>query len=81
LAHPKSIDKNMSVRVKTVCRRGCVLSATLTRQMKEMCKRSFNASVIATLYAGERTFKGLKDRDVHKAYELGKALTSQPREA
>jgi hypothetical protein len=54
---------------------------TVTRQMKEMCKRSFNASVIATLYAGERTFKGLKERGVHKAYELGKALASQLREA
>ncbi len=53
---------------------------TATRQMKEMCKRSFNAKVIGTLYAGELTSKGLQDRDASKARELGRALASKVRE-
>ncbi|MHB8895868.1 MAG: flavodoxin family protein [Candidatus Geothermincolia bacterium] len=50
---------------------------TATRQMKEMSKRSFNAGVIGTLYAGEQTTKGLKGRDIRKAHDLGKALVTE----
>ncbi len=53
-----------------------VICDTATRQMKEMSKRSLNATVIGTLYAGELTSKGLKDRDVQKARVLGKTLAN-----
>ncbi len=47
---------------------------TATRQMKELARRSFNAKVVGTLYAGEQTTRGLRERDVRKARELGRRL-------
>lgn len=46
-----------------------------TKQMKELSRLSFNAETIGTLYAGELTFKGLKDKDRRRARELGRSLT------
>jgi multimeric flavodoxin WrbA len=56
-----------------------MLCDVATKQMKEMAKLSFNAEVIETLYAGELTFKGLKDKDVREAREMGRALASKIR--
>lgn len=53
---------------------------TATRQMKELAKRSFNAKVVGTLYAGEQTTRGLRDRDVRKARELGRRLVLSVRD-
>jgi len=53
------------------------LCDTATNQMKEIARRSFNARVVGTLYAGELTFKGLKKRDIQKAYDLGKKLVAE----
>lgn len=47
-----------------------------TSQMKEMSKRSFNARVVGTLYAGKLSFRRLKDRDIRKARDLGRDLVS-----
>lgn len=48
-----------------------------TKQMKELSRLSFNAETIGTLYAGELTFKGLKDKDRRKARELGRLLAQK----
>lgn len=47
-----------------------------TSQMKELAKRSLNARVVGTLYAGEITHKGLKQGDILKAGRLGENLVS-----
>lgn len=47
---------------------------TATRQMAEMCKRSFNAEVIGRIYAGNLRGKGLREKDRRKAYDLGRQL-------
>lgn len=44
--------------------------------MKELAKRSLNARVVGTLYAGEITHKGLKQKDILKAGRLGENLVS-----
>ena len=47
--------------------------------MKETAARALNAQVVGTLYAGEITFKGLKESNVQKARRLGDKLLSSIR--
>jgi hypothetical protein len=53
-----------------------MLCDTATGQMKELADCALNAKVIGTLYAGEQTFKGLKDSDRRKARKLGEDLVA-----
>jgi len=49
--------------------------------MKETAKHALNAKVVGTLYAGEITFKGLKESDKIKARKLGEKLVAEIRKA
>lgn len=58
-----------------------VLCDTATSEMKELAKCAFNARVIGSIYAGEITFKGVKQGDIFKARRLGEKLVSEIRRA
>ena len=55
------------------------LCDTATGEMKETAKVALNAQVVGTLYAGEITFKGLKESDKIKARKLGEKLVAEIR--
>mgnify|MGYP001489666792 CR=1 FL=1 len=50
-----------------------VVCNTATRQMSELARNGYNATVIGRLYAG-MVRDGLKERDREKAYRLGRKL-------
>lgn len=56
-----------------------ILCDTATSEMKETAKLALNAQVVGTLYAGEITFKGLKESDKIKARKLGEKLVAEIR--
>jgi putative NADPH-quinone reductase len=45
-----------------------------TREMVELADRIFNAEVLANMYIGRLTFRGLKDREKRAAYRTGGEL-------
>lgn len=45
-----------------------------TREMVELADRVFNAEVLTNMYIGRLSFRGLKDREKQKAYQVGGEL-------
>ena len=45
-----------------------------TREMVELADRIFNAEVLAKMYIGRLTFRGLKETEKQKAYSVGREL-------
>lgn len=64
--------------IPTWLRRLCDIASS---QMKELGDCALNARVVGSLYAGQQTFRGLRDRDRLKARQMGAKLADVIRRA